>query len=233
VAEWIVVAGATGVGIPLVLGLIRMSKRLGLDLALRAMPEAAEGKVDIAAAPRRALVVTLQLTIVLCVGLPLLVLTTPYVPDLRLELLFALLLVVLGIAFWRSATDLLGHAHAGAEVIVGALARQMVTADEHPERVERTMEKVQWVLPGLGEPIPMRVRTSSSAAGKTLAELNMRGLTGATVLAIMRKGKNSEQVLAPSGKHIVHGGDLLAVAGTKEAVEAARALLEQESPSTL
>ena len=35
------------------------------------------------------------------------------------------LLLVLGITFWRTAADLYGHARAGAEVIVAVLAQQM------------------------------------------------------------------------------------------------------------
>ena len=91
-----------------------------MTLAEAALPAAGEGKVDLAAAPRRALVVTLQLAVVLLVGLPLLALTQPFLPGRRRPLL-ALLLVVLGIAFWRSAANLQGHVRAGAQVIVEAL----------------------------------------------------------------------------------------------------------------
>ena len=64
---------------------------------------------------------------------------------------------------------------------------------------------------------------TSPAAERTLAELNLRGATGATVLAILRHG---EPVLVPSGHERVHAGDVLAVAGTEEAIAAARELLE-------
>ena len=54
-------------------------------------------------------------------------------------------------------------------------------------------------------------KTRSPAVGKTLAELNLRGLTGATVLAIRR---GEEAVLVPSGHERLMVGDVLAVAGT-------------------
>ncbi|MEX2154487.1 MAG: cation:proton antiporter [Gemmatimonadaceae bacterium] len=228
VARLIVMAGGVAVGVPLLIGLVRGARLLGLHLALRAMPEAAEGKVDIAAAPRRALVVTLQLAIILCVGLPLLALTHPFVPDFWLEVAFAALLVLLGIGFWRSATNLHGHARAGAEVIVGALGRQMSHPGASSEQLERTMRQVHDFLPGLGEPTPISIRDGSPATGKTLADLNLRGLTGATVLAIMRPG---EQVLAPAGKEMIRTGDMLAVTGSKEAVDAARALVNPDQSS--
>ena len=118
-ARVVVIAGAFVVALPLIIGLLRGARLLGLELALQAMPEAAAGKVDIAAAPRRALVVTLQLAIILAVTLPLLALTQPFVPNFRLEPVIALLLVVLGIGFWKSATNLEGHARAGAETRKG------------------------------------------------------------------------------------------------------------------
>ena len=48
------------------------------------------------------------------------------------------------------------------------------------------------------------------------------GLTGATVLAIVREGS---EVVVPSGREALQAGDLLAVAGTEGALAAARALL--------
>jgi len=67
------------------------------------------------------------------------------------------------------------------------------------------------------------VSAESPSVERTLAELNLRGLTGATVLAILRQG---EQVLVPSGHERLHAGDVLAVAGSEEAIAAVRDLLE-------
>ena len=74
----------------------------------------------------------------------------------------------------------------------------------------------------IGSSITSSMAESSPAADLTLAELNLRGVTGATVLAILRDG---EQVLVPSGHDRVHSGDVLAVAGSEESVAAARELL--------
>ena len=58
--------------------------------------------------------------------------------------------------------------------------------------IQRDMDRVRAALPGLGDPVSLRVPETSPAANRTLAELNLRGHTGATVLAILREG---EQVL--------------------------------------
>ena len=53
-------------------------------------------------------------------------------------------------------------------------------------------------------------------------DLNLRGITGATVLAITRADEGS---LVPTATEKLRPGDVLALAGTREAVEAARRLL--------
>ena len=74
----------------------------------------------------------------------------------------------------------------------------------------------------------MRLDAASPAVGRTLAELDLRGLTGATVLAIQR-GDSGRSF--PSGHEVLRAGDVLALAGTEEAIEAARALLGSPAPA--
>jgi CPA2 family monovalent cation:H+ antiporter-2 len=222
-----VAALATAVIVPLLVGLVRTARQLGLTLALSALPAPEKG-VDLAAAPRRALVVTLQLVIVLVVALLVAAVTHPFLPPIRSAVVAAVVLgalaIVLGLAFWRTATDLHGHARAGAEIIVAALAKQMATepggaaAPSYLERIERVRD----VLPGMGDPVPIRVAPGSPVAGRSLADIDLRGITGATVLAILRE---EEQVLMPSGPQVLREGDLLAVVGSHDAVESARTLV--------
>ena len=68
----------------------------------------------------------------------------------------------------------------------------------------------------------MRLEPGSGAVGRTLAQLDLRGATGATVLAIAR---SEAGVVAPGAGEALRAGDVLALAGTHEAVEAARRLL--------
>jgi CPA2 family monovalent cation:H+ antiporter-2 len=227
-ARAIVLAAAAVVGLPLLIGLTRTARRLGLELAHKALPAAGKGKVDFAAAPRRALVVTLQLAILAAVGVPLVAVTLPFLPSYRFALLPLVLVAIPAIAFWRSTMNLQGHAKAGAEVIAMKLGAQMAAAaDAKDESLQIDMQRVRAALPGLGEPVSLRVPADSAATERTLAELNLRGVTGATVLAIVRRG---ETALLPSGHERVHAGDVLAVAGSEEAIAAARELLEPSAP---
>ena len=228
-ARAIVMTAAAVIALPLLIGLTRTARRLGLELAHKALPEAAKGKVDFAAAPRRALVVTLQLGIIAAIAVPLVAVTGPFLPSYRFALVPLAFVLIPAIAFWRSTMNLQGHTKAGAEVIALKLGAQMAAAaDAKDESIQSDMQRVRAALPGLGEPVSLRVTDDSAAAERTLAELNLRGVTGATVLAIVRRG---ETVLVPSGHERVHAGDVLAVAGSEEAIAAAREMLEPSLPA--
>jgi monovalent cation:H+ antiporter-2, CPA2 family len=221
-ARGLVMLGAAVLATPLVIGVARLSRALGLALARAALPPAAKGTVDLAAAPRRALLVPLQLAVVLLVALPVLAVAQPFVAGWAAALVLGVLLVVLGIAFWRSAANLHMHVKAGAQVIVEALAAQgrKPAAGADAEALER----IRTLLPGLGEPVPVRLDEESAAVGKTLAELNLRGSTGASVLAIAR---GDGGVIVPGAGEALRAGDVLAVAGTRDAVVAATELLRK------
>jgi CPA2 family monovalent cation:H+ antiporter-2 len=128
--------------------------------------------------------------------------------------------IVLGVVFWRSAADLQGHVRAAAEAIVAAIGDQNRATS--PAESERSLQRAYDLVPGLGEPVPVSIETGSLFVGRTLAETQLRGRTGATALAISR---GQHVVLVPDGHVVLQAGDVLALAGTAEAVEAARELL--------
>jgi CPA2 family monovalent cation:H+ antiporter-2 len=220
----VVLAGATIIAIPLIIGMVRSARMLGFVLAVRALPMAGRRRADFAAAPRRALVTMLQLGTLLIVGAPIIAITQPFIPRFPGFSLLGLMVIILGIAFWRSALNLQEHAKAGAEVIVSALTPRLSTTDDE-EDLYRTMEHVAIMLPGLGEPMPVRISETSPAVDRSLAELNVRGKTGATILAITRQGEAGARVIVPSGREIVRAGDIIALAGSQEAVDAAAEML--------
>jgi CPA2 family monovalent cation:H+ antiporter-2 len=212
---------------PLVLGVVRLARELGLTLALAALPRTeVEGSVDLAATPRRALIVTLQLAVVLLAGLLFLVVTQPFLGGGYAPALFGVLLVVLGARFWRGATELHGHVRAGAQVVLEALVEQAhnggVDEPKSAPRHAADLTAVQRLLPGLGEPTPVELDPSSPAVGRSLSQLNLRGVTGASVLAIQR---GEEGVLVPTATDVLRAGDVLALTGTHAAIDAARAML--------
>lgn len=222
---WIALLGlAALLALPLCIGLVRISAALAQTLGSVALPPVI-GKVDVADAPRRALVATIHLALLLLVGLPLVAVTQPFLPPLPGVIVFAVVCMLLLLAVWRSIGNLDEHALAGAQVIVELLARQ--TGSRHPGEAEQDLAQLHEILPGLGEPVPVRLMPESIAIGQTLAQLNLRGLTGATVLAIVR---DKTEVLVPTGREVLQVNDLLAIAGTRDALMAARELLAQSRP---
>ncbi len=220
----VVLIGAAVAAAPLIWGIVRSARMLGFVLAMQALPTAGRRKADFAAAPRRALVTMLQLGTLLMVGLPVVAITQPFAPQFPGFTLLAILIVLLGFAFWRSALNLQEHARAGAEVIVAALTPQLSDQDDS-ENMLKTMEHIAIMLPGLGEPIPVRIEAHSPGVDRTLAELNIRGKTGATILAITRMGEAGSRVVIPSGKEMLRVGDVLALAGSQESVDTAIEML--------
>jgi CPA2 family monovalent cation:H+ antiporter-2 len=220
VSQLLIVAAAVALSSPFWIGMIRVARYLGFELAAAVFPNAISGAVDIAAAPRRLLVVTLQLAILVLVGFPLVAITQPFLPPLRGAIVLLGLLVLLAVPFWRGATNLQGHTRAAAQAIVESLAQQ--TREGRAAGASQNLEDVNRLLTGLGSPVPVQLEPLSPVVGKKLAEINLRGLTGATVLAIQR-GENA--ILVPAGEERLLAGDVLALAGTKEAIEDARELL--------
>ena len=220
VARSLVIAGAFVLAAPFAFGVVRVSQRLGLRLARLALPTQRR-RVDFAAAPRRTLLVTFQLAGVLLVGTPLLALTQPFLPPVPGIALLALVMVALSVTFWRSATNLQGHVRAGAQVVLETLASQARKTVEPAG--ENALEQVHQLLPGLGALSAVRLDDGSPAVGRTLKQLNLRGRTGATVLAVTRSDGG---VIVPTAREQLRAGDVLALAGTHEAIAAARKTLQ-------
>ncbi len=219
-AEVIAMAAAIVLATPFVVGIVRLTGALAIALAAQALPDAAPGKVDLAAAPRRALIVALQLAVAVALGLPLFAVARVFLPLAPTVILFGGAFLVLAVRLWRSVNQLQGHVRAGAQVLAEAFAGAV---GERPAPVGRhTEEQVHLAVPGLGSPVRVPVESGSAAIGRTLAELNLRGATGATVLAILRGG---DRILVPTGQEQLHEGDVLALAGTHESIGAARGLI--------
>jgi CPA2 family monovalent cation:H+ antiporter-2 len=100
--------------------------------------------------------------------------------------------------------------------VLGAGHRRLGSPDEALAQVEN-------LLPGIGSLHAVSVTEGGRADGFTLGELNLRGLTGATVVAIYRNGT---PVIYPSGHEKLMAGDMLALSGSHEAIEAAERQLE-------
>jgi CPA2 family monovalent cation:H+ antiporter-2 len=219
---------------PFLLGIFRMARGLAQLLANLALPRTTG--FDRAAAPRRAMVASLEITIVFLLGLPVLLATQPFVSSFRGVIVLGVILLLMGVGAWRSATNLQGHVAAGAEVLIDALRSSLPPEQAtmempttgltglypvDPAAVDR-LTTATHMLPGIGAPTPFRMEPHYAAAGKTLAEVGLRGRTGATVLAISRGGVG---IPAPSKIERLEAGDTLVLVGTKEALRDARRIL--------
>ncbi|MEZ4366370.1 MAG: cation:proton antiporter [Kofleriaceae bacterium] len=230
----VVFAGVGLLSLPFLLGLVGLARRLGNTLATAALPAARPDGVDLSAAPRRAMIIVIELAVLALVGVPIVASTLPFVPRGGSAALLVILLGVLAVVFWRRANDLQGHVRAGAEVIIEALGNQIRRgaavdaggggAARGPEpTAEEELAQLAGLLPGLGDPSVHRLAPDAHAVGQTLASLNLRGATGATVLAI---GRPARGAFVPGPTEILAAADLLALAGSHDAVTRAKALLD-------
>jgi CPA2 family monovalent cation:H+ antiporter-2 len=227
VARIAVVALAIGLSVPLLAGVGRLAHQLGRTLALLALPAVEGSAPDLATAPRRALLVAIQLGIVLAIGIPLLAVTQPFLGGAYGPALLFALLLALGVSLWRGASELHGHVRAGAQAILEVLVEQARRGGSAPAQTRRESDQdslapIRDLLPGMGEPTSFELEGASPAVGKTLAQLNLRGRTGATVLVIQR---GLDGLLVPTASEVLKVGDRLALAGTRTAIGAAKTLL--------
>jgi CPA2 family monovalent cation:H+ antiporter-2 len=110
-------------------------------------------------------------------------------------------------------------------VLVEVLAKQgkpaAASAEPHGPPGADPLAAFRALFPGLGDPVAVRLREGSPAAGRSLSELGVRGQTGAAVLAVFRGDRS---VMLPLAGEVLEPRDLLVLAGSHEAVEAAREL---------
>jgi CPA2 family monovalent cation:H+ antiporter-2 len=219
-AQLVLLGAGAVVTTPFVVGAVRLARSLGAALAAEALPTQAGG-VDLAAAPRRGLVVGLQMTILMLVGIPLLAAIQPFVPLIPLIVGAVMGLFLIALKLWHTATNLEAHARAGAQVITELLAAEA----RSPDHGAHALHDARHLIPGLGEPEIVELPATSGAIGKTLKTLNLRGLTGATVVALHPTGGTAAM---PTGDETLAVGDVLVLAGSSEAVRTARAMLGAE-----
>ncbi|MGE0519414.1 MAG: cation:proton antiporter [Candidatus Binatia bacterium] len=220
-ANALVAIGAGVIALPFVIGLLRSTRALAFAVGTTALPISSGSQLDLADAPRRALAVALQLAALLVICSPLVAVMQPFISPYAGAAALSGVIAVLGAVLWRRAANLQAHARAAAQMIVEVLAKQSAIG---AAAGGDALAPVQELLPGLGTPMAVRLGSGDHGVGKTLSDLNLRGLTGATVLAISR---NNASVLVPRGNEVLRAGDMLALAGPHEAIASARELLSR------
>ncbi|MEZ4360706.1 MAG: cation:proton antiporter [Kofleriaceae bacterium] len=223
-AAWLVVGGGAAVAVLFLIAVVRRILGLALTLSREVIPARAQGQLDLGAAPRLALRWTLSLGLALLVGVPIAAVTQPFVPGG--PLVIAAIASVIALAAWRAARDLDGHVRAGSALIVEVLARQTGAAEAEDPEPSETLQLAAGMLPGITELTPVTLADGHRAVGMTLAGLDLRARTGATVLALRRDGTATAQ---PSPHEPLRVGDVLALTGSGDAIAKARRELSEGS----
>jgi len=211
-ANAIVAVATIALSAPFGLGAVRRVVQIARLLALLVIPEG--GEVDLGRAPRRALTLMLELAIAAVVTIPVVALIQPFTGTA--SLIVGGVVVFLITITYRSIVDFTQHVRAGSELILELMrsAPQEATVPIGPQ--------IETMLPGFGGLISVTLGASSAAIGKSLAELNLRARTGATVLAIGRGGGG---FATPTPTEPLQAGDVLALTGSDDALAAAKASL--------
>jgi CPA2 family monovalent cation:H+ antiporter-2 len=161
------------------------------------------------------------LAILIVAGVPLIAVTQPFVPGIPGMAVLMVALILLVIPFWRSATNLHGHVRAGAQVILEVLAAR-AQGPTGESAMMPAVGEVKRLVPGLGDAATISLPASAPSVGRTLKALDLRGLTGATVIAIDR---GPQDIVYPTADEVLRPGDVLVLTGSQESVNNARDLL--------
>jgi CPA2 family monovalent cation:H+ antiporter-2 len=222
-------AGAVVVAAPFLVGLLRSGHRL-----------LSHGRATVrggqSATPRaRAVEAFALLAVVLAIGLPTLAVVSPLIrgpwPAVAALAILLAVLLTLGLRLGQ----LRGSYSSGVARLAIEVA-QRVGSDESTESEDDAADVPAAVTdiptPSLLEGIdyePIAVVAGSAADGATLAELDLRCQTGATVVAAFHADSTTT---LPTGHEALAANDVLAVAGSPAALERARVILTQPALKT-
>jgi CPA2 family monovalent cation:H+ antiporter-2 len=221
-ARVIVVIAGGALVLPFCVGVLRTTQRFAHLIGEVAVPRSDEDSVDLGRQPRVVLEAAVRSVGIVIAGFALIAITQPFLPGYTAAVALLVAIVVLAAWFWRTAAGLQGHVRAASQAVIEALAAQSRARGAEHEGVD-PLAQARALFPGLGAPVRFEIPPSSPSAGRSLAELELRAATGATVLAIVRGGAG---IAVPDAHDPLQVGDVLAIAGTDDAIAAAIALLE-------
>jgi len=192
------------------------SRRLATALASRAFAE-----LQPPGAPAvNAIVELLQITNLLVVAVPLLAIVQPFLEPVEGVGIVIVSITALAVMVVRSTRRIQGQIRNATRLIRIALSAAYAAPDS-----DQSSE-----VPGLGVITPVSLQPDSEGVGKSLAELDLHTISGAVVVAI---GRGGSEVVVPTGDEVLRPGDVLELAGSTDAVAAARRLLDARRPAAL
>jgi monovalent cation:H+ antiporter-2, CPA2 family len=151
---------------------------------------------------------------------------------LELGIIFAALLLLLAaIAPFIRPTETFAILLLGAVIIATLIWRAARATQRHLEEVSRHLTAMHLACDCAGDDdfsrggsplIPIRLPENAAVIGKSLAELNLLDSRGAAIVGLSRDGS----LIIPEQNEVLRAGDTLALVGRRDALAAARALLE-------
>jgi CPA2 family monovalent cation:H+ antiporter-2 len=213
-ARMLVIGMVIAAGVPLCLGIVSVVRHLATNLTDAALPRMTQ-RPELGAAGRRALKITLVIAVLVLTGVPLLAVTQPFLSGASGAFVLAVAVGAFALALIKQTQTLEGEVRAGSQLLVAALQNP----EEH---ATPATGEVDHFLAELGAPRPVKLSAGCAAVGQTLVGLDVRGSTGATVLAIARE---PEGAMIPTGREVLREDDTLVLAGTHEAIAQAHRLL--------
>ncbi len=191
-------------------GMYFASRRLATALASRAFADLPPHGAPAVGA----LIELLQITILLVAAVPLLAIVQPFMQPVEgigiIVITIGLMIIVVG----RSARQMQGQIRNATRMMRFALRGAHAGADGAES----------YEVPGIGMITPVSLHADSEGIGKSLAELDLHTNSGAVVVAI---GRGDSEVVVPTGEEVLRPGDILELAGSSDAVAAARRMIER------
>jgi CPA2 family monovalent cation:H+ antiporter-2 len=213
-ARMLVIGMVIAASLPLCLGIVSVVRHLAANLTEAALPRMTQ-RPELGAAGRRALKITLVIAVLVLTGVPLLAVTQPFLSGASGAFVLAVAVGAFALALIKQTQTLEGEVRAGSQLLVAALQNP----EEH---AAPPSGEVDHFLAELGAPKPVKLTSDCAAIGQTLVGLDVRGSTGATVLAIARDPGGA---MIPTGREVLREDDTLVLAGTHEAIAQAHRLL--------
>lgn len=201
--------GAMILSLPMLIAIVRKWQAFGMLVSEMSVTREAAGERT---APLRS-VISGVVFVAGCVGLLLiiLVLSSAILPSRNLLLVLAAVLVLLTVVLWRTFVRLHTKAQFALQETLNEapLPHHDHEAENHP-------------LPSLlrhAELLTLTVSPTSKAAGKVIAELQLRTRTGASIVGIERAGEN---IINPGISEEVRAGDSILLIGSTEQIQRAQ-----------
>lgn len=200
--------------LPFLLALWRKAQAVALILLEALVPPDEEGRPPAEARPRLTRFVLGLVTA--AVAWWYLSISLPLLPGGRGSLVALVVIGGVGVLFWRAANRFYARIQANLR---DTLARSHAEPETGPALVSHLVEQGAEV-----RVMTLKLGPNAKGAGRSIAELDLRAVSGATLLQINRAAGH---IPAPSPQTKLEPGDEVMLVGTQEQVDAARILLAE------